>query len=257
MKWAYVAATGVAALMMLSGCEVDRGGAPLEGQPSSDFPQACPRIYNPVCGSRHGDRRTFPNACEAQSAGYSVRYGGQCQASGGPGGGYGGGPGSYGGGEGGYGGPGGGYGQPGGNDAQGGGQVCPMIYKPVCGRRGGDTRTFPNDCQAESKGYDVIYQSECLSKDTSQGGPGSAGGSVPNGQSGAGQRDAGQAGGNMSPSGGSSDSAQTTPSSGGGQSCSRTFVPVCGKKGDDKKTFINACMAKSKGYSVAAEGRCE
>ena len=133
------------------------------------------------------------------------------------------------------------YGQPGGQPGgqQGSGQMCEMVYKPVCAQRGGETRTFPNACRAGNAGYRVLYQSEC----TGNAGQGA------NASGGAG---GGSQGGN-SQGGGSLASQQP----GGGQTCSRSFVPVCGKKGSDTKTFINACMAQSKGYRVASQGRCE
>lgn len=226
----------VVALLALSGCQDQAGGPPLPGQPSSAGPGACPRIYNPVCGARGSDQRTFPNSCEASASGYDILYGGQCQEGGpAPGGGQ----------------PGQGdlYGPPGQSGGQDSGQMCPMIYQPVCGRSGSDTRTFPNACKAENAGYQVLYQSECL---------GGAGGQQGNG---AGQDgNAGNGGGNApgpAAGGASAGGDLTSGQAGGGQSCSRAFVPVCGKKGSDTKTFINACMAESKGYSVTSQGRCE
>lgn len=221
------------ALLALSGCEGEGGGPPLPGQPMSTGPRSCPRIYNPVCGARGSDQRSFPNSCEAAASGYDILYGGQCQSGGTPGG-------SYGGGQGGP------YGSPGQGGGQGSGQMCPMIYKPVCGRRGGETRTFPNACQADNAGFQVLYESECLGNGGASGngasGSGGASGNGATGQSGAG----GPAGGDL---------ASQQP--GGGQTCSRAFVPVCGKKGSETKTFINACMAQSKGYRVASQGRCQ
>lgn len=40
--------------------------------------QFCTREYRPVCGQRGGTLRTFPNACEADSAGFRVVDQGQC-----------------------------------------------------------------------------------------------------------------------------------------------------------------------------------
>lgn len=246
MNWAYVAAAGIAAAMTLSGCEVERSNPPLAGQPSSMAPQACQRIYEPVCASRFGNRRTFPNECEARASGYRIEASGQCQAvtgSGGP-------PDIGGGGRFSQpGGQGGNFSTPGVGDGQGngqsGGQVCPMIYQPVCARRGSDTRTFPNACRAASDGYGVIYQSECLGNAGSQGGQGRQSGGV------GAQTGGDTAGGNGS--GGGLRNQQPA----NGQSCSRAFVPVCGTKNGSRKTFVNACMAQSEGYQVAVQGRCQ
>lgn len=213
-----ILAAGMLALAGLSGCEM-AGPPPLQPLPSTPAPQACPRIYNPVCAGRAGRERTFPNACEAGSNGYSVHYNGQCQAggsgqmSGAPGPSYG--------------------GAPGGTAGSGSGQMCAMIYKPVCGQRGGDTRTFPNSCQAANAGYRVIYHSECLGKGAAANG--SAGGTA------------------ASPATGDQSQARQAAS---GELCSRAFVPVCGIRNGKKKTFINACIAGEKGYSVASQGRC-
>ena len=68
----------VAVLAFLVGCVVD--GPPPPG-PGAGF---CTREYAPVCGSRFGDRQTFPNACEADRAGYDVIRGGTCRRNEGP-----------------------------------------------------------------------------------------------------------------------------------------------------------------------------
>ncbi len=253
IRLASVAGAGLLALLALSGCEAQRESPYLPGQPMSAGPQACPRIYNPVCGARGGARRTFPNSCEASASGYGVLHDGEC-GSGPPGGGYGSGPygggssggGSYGGGSYGGGGYGDGaydggrdpYGPPGGA-TQSSGQMCPMIYKPVCARNGNETRTFPNACQADNAGYQVLYESEC------RGEPGAN--ATGNGSGSGGSGSGASSGGDVAGGGGAA---------GSGQSCSRTFVPVCGRKGSETKTFINSCMAQSKGYSVESQGRC-
>jgi hypothetical protein len=43
-----------------------------------DRPQMCPQIYKPVCAVRDGHRRTFPNNCQAEAAGYRVRSNHAC-----------------------------------------------------------------------------------------------------------------------------------------------------------------------------------
>ena len=39
-------------------------------------PEACPHIYDPVCGC---DNQTYSNSCEAHSAGVSVQHPGKCE----------------------------------------------------------------------------------------------------------------------------------------------------------------------------------
>ena len=46
--------------------------------PDKDRPKICTREYRPVCGAKGYKRKTFPNACEANAAGYSVVKEGKC-----------------------------------------------------------------------------------------------------------------------------------------------------------------------------------
>lgn len=92
----------------------------------------CPRIYQPVCAERFGERDTFPNACVAASRGYDVLYRGECRRR-----------------------------PPRPEVLPGGGIACPMIYAPVCARRGGIFRTFENSCVADASGFRVIADGEC------------------------------------------------------------------------------------------------
>lgn len=39
--------------------------------------------------------------------------------------------------------------------------VCPQIYAPVCGERGGNFETFPNQCTANARGFRVVHDGEC------------------------------------------------------------------------------------------------
>lgn len=41
------------------------------------------------------------------------------------------------------------------------GPVCPMIYDPVCAERRGETRTFPNACQARAEDWRVVASGQC------------------------------------------------------------------------------------------------
>lgn len=116
---------------VLAGCTVvveeDRPGY---RPPRPDTPRICTREYNPVCGQRGGDRRTFGNACMAQADGYRILGPGECRVGGGD------------------------WSRP----PQ---QACTMEYRPVCGERRGRTRTFGNACSAEADGFRVVHPGEC------------------------------------------------------------------------------------------------
>lgn len=129
-----------AGLVALSSCVVEEGPRPPGG--GGDGPRACTMEYDPVCGRRFGERRTFSNACAADAAGYDVVRRGECR--------------------GGAGGGGGGGDEP---------RFCTRQYDPVCARRGDDRRTFGNSCEADVAGYRVISQGEC-----GRGGGGGGGG---------------------------------------------------------------------------------
>ncbi|TYR29695.1 hypothetical protein FY036_22895 [Mesorhizobium microcysteis] len=118
---------------------------------------ACPMIYQPVCGERRGERRTFGNSCSAGAEGFRVVGQGECRGDGRPGGGR---PGD---GRPGDGRPGDGGGRPGAGGPGGGNQqvACPMIFDPVCARRGNDQRTFGNSCEANSANYRVVRAGSC------------------------------------------------------------------------------------------------
>lgn len=95
-----------------------------------DRPGFCTREYAPVCGRRGRDLRTFANSCEAESTGYGVVADGPCRMAGGAGG----------------------FDEP---------RFCSREYRPVCARRGGSIRTFPNECVAGGAGYRVIAGGPC------------------------------------------------------------------------------------------------
>lgn len=113
--------------LILSACTVtvdEEPGRP----PRPPRPEMCPRIYEPVCAERFGDRETFSNSCVARSEGFAVLYGGQCRSR---------------------------PPRP---------QACPRDYNPVCASKPGDRRTMPNACVARAEGYRVNYSGECRGK---------------------------------------------------------------------------------------------
>lgn len=103
---------------------------PRPGGPPGGF---CTREYAPVCGQRGRDRETFSNACMARSDGYRVLYRGRCERDR--------------------------PGRPGRPDRPT--AACPMIYAPVCARRGPVVRTFGNSCQANADGYRIVRRGPC------------------------------------------------------------------------------------------------
>lgn len=114
---------------ILSACTVvveEEGPRPRPPRPGPEF---CTREYQPVCAVRRGNRETFTNACMAERAGYRVVGFGVCRGGGGGGG--------------------------------GGDRFCTREYAPVCARRGGSLRTFPNACEAEAANYFVVDNGPC------------------------------------------------------------------------------------------------
>ncbi|WEX09391.1 Kazal-type serine protease inhibitor domain-containing protein [Chelativorans sp. AA-79] len=87
-------------------------------------PRICTQHYQPVCAARGDRRRTFSNACIAQSEGFRPIHPGECRDTRPP-------------------------------------QACTREYRPVCAVRSGRERTFPNACMAEADGYRPIHPGEC------------------------------------------------------------------------------------------------
>jgi hypothetical protein len=190
---ARVAAFVFAAGALLSACQVDVVEDRPRPVPSPDSGGGnyCTREYQPVCARRGSRYRTFDNSCVAEDAGFRIVSAGECG---------------------------------GGNDGGGGGGVaidraCPKTLDPVCAKRGGDVRTFANDCRADEAGFRVIYAGEC------NGGGG----------------------------GGASE-----PGDGGPQQyCTKEYVPVCARRGSRFQTFPNQCEAENAGFRVVSDGTCQ
>jgi hypothetical protein len=98
--------------------------------PIPDEGPYCTREYDPVCARRGGERRTFSNACRAESAGFRVIRRGECRREGD-------------------------------GDFGGGPRGCTREYDPVCAQRGNSRRTFSNSCLADRAGYRIIHGNEC------------------------------------------------------------------------------------------------
>ncbi|MEQ8699276.1 MAG: hypothetical protein RLT05_22310 [Bauldia litoralis] len=124
--------------------------------------RACPRIYRPVCGVVHGQRRTYSNNCVARNAGARIVSRGQCRARactriyrpvcGVV------------------------HGQRrtysnscvarnAGARIVAQGQcrtrACPRIYRPVCGVVHGQRRTYSNSCVARNAGARIVRPGRC------------------------------------------------------------------------------------------------
>lgn len=95
----------------------------------AEGPRFCTREYDPVCAFDGGAPRTFANACIAEAEGYRVIRRGECRAIRPP--------------------------------IQEEPRFCTREYRPVCARRGPDTRTFGNACEAEAADYRILYPGEC------------------------------------------------------------------------------------------------
>jgi hypothetical protein len=106
---------------------VDDGPRP---RPPRPHPQLCTMQYQPVCARRDGDRQTFANACLAEREGYRILRDGPCRD---------------------------------GNGGGGGGEqtFCTREYAPVCARRHGQMRTFPNACEARASDYRIVGDGPC------------------------------------------------------------------------------------------------
>ncbi|WP_426236087.1 Kazal-type serine protease inhibitor domain-containing protein [Pararhizobium sp. DWP1-1-3] len=120
------------ALGVLSACTVvvdEPGGRPYP-RPEPSNPQMCTMQYDPVCGERGNNRRTFGNACQARAEGYRISGRGECRPQ-----------------------------RPDFGDDRP--QVCTREYAPVCARQGRREQTFSNGCMAEAEGFRVIGRGEC------------------------------------------------------------------------------------------------
>lgn len=114
----------LSAFLLLAACTVvvdDRGPPP----PPRDRDQACLAVYDPVCGERRGERRTYGNACEAGVARARIVHPGECRRE---------------------------RPEP---------TACTREYRPVCGERNGRTQTYGNACVAEAERARILYSGEC------------------------------------------------------------------------------------------------
>ena len=192
-----VALAGIGLFLASCDVEVDNGPPPGRGT-------ICPRIYDPVCGDQYGRQRTYPNSCEARGAGARVIYGGQCRGDGPqrPG-------------------------RPGRPARPDRPQMCAQIYQPVCARQGRSEQTFPNSCEADRAGWDVVSGGECR-----------RGSDRPRRDGRDGRRD------------------RRDPRQSDGI-CPKIYQPVCGERDGRTRIFSNDCEARSDGWRVVDDRMCK
>ncbi len=180
------------------------------------IPQACPDVFDPVCGC---DGITYGNACEAAAAGVNVIHNGPCvdicvnneQCEEGQ------------------------FCNKGDNNCNGVGEcttkpgICPLIYDPVCGC---DGNTYSNSCFAAMAGVNVAHDGACA--------PPACNGNSDCEENAYCDKDAGDCNG----------SGVCSPKP---DICPEIFDPVCGCDG---QTYSNACFAAKAGVSIAHEGPC-
>lgn len=85
----------------------------------------CPQVFQPVCGTKGGDRRDFANTCLAEDAGFTVASSGKCDG------------------------------------AQVLPRFCPKEHAPVCGERDGKRQRFGNACEARAANFAIIHEGAC------------------------------------------------------------------------------------------------
>lgn len=132
---------------VLSACtvETDPGYSRPPPRPRPPQQQMCTMEYAPVCGERGGRMQTFGNACQARADGFAIVARGDCRRQPPvtpmppqprpP--------------------------RPEPDHPQRPGGICTREYRPVCGQRGPEMRTFPNACEAGNDGFRVIGPGEC------------------------------------------------------------------------------------------------
>ncbi len=94
--------------------------------PAFDPAKICASVYQPVCASKAGESRTFPNACLSKGAGFTPASQGAC-----------------------------------GSGKSLLPRFCSKQHGPVCGERQGVRRGFGNECEARAQDFTVLRDGDC------------------------------------------------------------------------------------------------
>lgn len=137
-------------------------------------------------------------------------------------------------------------------------QMCTMEYAPVCAERGGARQTFPNACEARTRGYRVLDRGECrrappppppVRACTREYAPvcGERRGRL---QTFANACEADRDGFRVVGRG----ECRREPEP--DRLCTMEYAPVCARRGSTMRTFPNACEARTARFRVVAPGEC-
>ena len=97
-----------------------------DNNPDFDAATTCASVFQPVCATRAGTTKTFPNACLAKGAGFTPVSQGKC-----------------------------------GGATRALPRFCTKEYVPVCGERDGVHREFGNACEARAEDFAVVHEGRC------------------------------------------------------------------------------------------------
>lgn len=138
-------------------------------------------------------------------------------------------------------------------------QMCTMEYAPVCGERGGRSQSFPNACEARSRGFEVVHRGECRSRPPAP---------APDVRACTREYDpvCGERRGRRQTFSNACEARndgfrvvargecrrEPQPE----RMCTMEYAPVCAESGGRTRTFSNACQAGNADFRVIRPGEC-